>query len=305
MRKIISWAMWLVIIWPLSLYSQSYSLIFLSDTQAPMAIEKVILKSNQNVKATAQIFAAISKEKPSAVYLLGDVVSLGHKENKWKNMDIYLTDLQKQGITIHALLGNHDVMSRPRKGEGAFQKRFPKHDRLGYVSIVDSVAVIMLNSNFKKLTATDIATQQLWLEKTILSIDQDPSIITAIFSCHHAPFTNSKIVKPSKSVQEFFVDGYLKSKKGALFLTGHSHNFEHFKIAKKDFMVIGGGGGLRQPLKPSSSELDDLAKGYKPEFHFLTVDRRQRQLFIKSTYLSKDFKEISEGYKIQLSILPN
>jgi hypothetical protein len=52
-----------------------------------------------------------------------------------------------------------------------------------------------------------------------------------------------------------------------LFLSGHCHGFEHYKIGGKDFMVIGGGGGLHQPLKQGEGCLPDLASDYKPLFH--------------------------------------
>ena len=49
---------------------------FVSDTQQPLAIEKIRLKANHNTKATSLIFSEIIKNNPQAVYLLGDITGL-------------------------------------------------------------------------------------------------------------------------------------------------------------------------------------------------------------------------------------
>jgi UDP-2,3-diacylglucosamine pyrophosphatase LpxH len=281
--------------------AQNKTIAFVSDTQKPMWIEDVFLKSNQNEKATSLIFQSMIEKKPTAIYILGDVVSLGYKEKKWKKLDQYLEQCRVKGIEVNALLGNHDVMTKPKKGEQTFQKRFPNHQRLGYVSVTDSIAIVLLNSNFKKLTSTEVAAQNQWLEKTLTALDHDDSILMVIVSCHHSPYTNSKIVMSSKEVHDNFVPPYLESKKSTLFLTGHSHNFEHFKKQGKDFMVIGGGGGIHQPTRPSTPSMDDMAKNYKPMFHYLLMERVGSNILMHSYFLSSDFKEFNVGYTVELS----
>ncbi|MFM7854074.1 MAG: metallophosphoesterase family protein, partial [Flammeovirgaceae bacterium] len=138
-------------------------IVFVSDTQKPMWVEDLFLPSHHNEKATELIFESIQSVKPKSVFILGDVVSLGHKEKKWKKIDEYLHQLRSSGIEVNALLGNHDVMSKPQKGEQAFQQRFPNHQRLGYIRLVDSLAIVLLNSNFKTLTAADRLQQKKWL----------------------------------------------------------------------------------------------------------------------------------------------
>ena len=127
-------------------------LFFVSDTQQPMMIEKLILKSNRNKTATAGIFSAILNETPKTLYMLGDVVALGYANNKWKKVDEFLDNCRLKGTEVCGVLGNHEVMGRRIKGEQNFQKRFPSHIRTGYLSISDSVAVVLLNSNFNSLT---------------------------------------------------------------------------------------------------------------------------------------------------------
>ena len=262
-------------------------MIFVSDTQQPMSVEKIILKSNNNIQATAAIFNSVVKQKPTSVYMLGDIVSLGYANRKWKKVDIFLDSCRKAGIAVYGVLGNHDVMGRRRKGERNFQKRFPLNVRTGYVAITDSVAVVLLNSNFKTLSVSSINKQQSWYRSIMASLDTTSAVKAIIVCCHHAPYTNSKIVGSSHTVQEYFVPDFIQSKKAKLFVTGHAHAFEHFKMKGKDFLVIGGGGGLHQPLDSSKKRIPDLAGNYKPPFHYLSIKRKAGNLVITSYFLKK------------------
>jgi hypothetical protein len=284
--------------------NDSNTMAFASDTQAPMWIETLWLKANKNRTATRMVFSGVLEQKPRALFLLGDVVNLGYSNKQWKPMDKYLHNLRDSNIAVHAILGNHEVMGQSAKGQRKFQKRFPDHVQTGYVQVVDSVAIVLLNSNFTKLTKEQDEEQVTWYKKTIEQLDLDSSIRFIITACHHSPFTNSKIVKPCTAVQEKFVPPFLASKKSRLFLSGHCHGFEHYQVLGKDFMVIGGGGGLHQPLKPCTDEQPDLAKDYKPLFHYLTVKRINDKLEVTSFRLNDSFNGFDEGMKIVINETP-
>lgn len=275
--------------------ADSTELCFTSDTQKPMWIETLFLKKDHNQEATKKIFEAVYNRRPGALFIMGDVVNLGYSNRQWKPMDAYLQALRSRNIPVYAALGNHEVMGQAKKGMQKFQQRFPEHVPTGYVQIKDSVAVILLNSNFGTLTADEDAEQVSWYKKTLQKLDEDPAIHFIISGCHHSPFTNSKIVGASKQVQEKFVPLFLASKKSRLFITGHSHNFEHFQKGGKDFLVIGGGGGLHQPLRTGQGCDADLAFDYKPQFHYLTVKRLGGELKVCSVQLKKDFSCFESG----------
>ncbi len=275
---------------------------FISDTQQPMLVEKIFLKPTQNKKATAELFAEIVKTKPQSLYMLGDVVALGYRNRKWGKVDCFLDNCRKENIMVSALLGNHDVMGRRKKGESNFNKRFPLNVRTGYILITDSVAVVLLNSNFNTLSFNEMKKQDKWYQAMLNSLDTDQSIKAIIVTCHHAPYSNSKVVGSSTSVQQNFVLPYIKSKKAQLFITGHSHNFEHFKSMGKDFLVIGGGGGLHQPLDVSTKSIPDLAFDYKPLFHYLSVRRVGDELQATSYFLKNDFITFASGHTFQTNL---
>lgn len=275
-------------------------ILFLSDTQAPMLVERLVLRTHQNTKATQTIFAEILRRKPPVLYWLGDIVSLGYRTKKWRSIDDFLAKCSEVGTAVYAIMGNHDVMGRPRKGARNFQQRFPDHSPTGYLQKTGDMAVVMLNSNFSTLSSANIVRQQTWYEQTLRDLDADPAIRVVIVTCHHAPYSNSKLVGSSKLVQQRFVPCYLKSQKACLFITGHSHAFERYAFGGKTFLVIGGGGGLRQPLNTSSSRLPDLAGNYKPLFHYLAVRREGDGLALTSYCLKKDFSGFAIGYQFEI-----
>ncbi len=275
-------------------------ILFLSDTQAPMWVERLVLRTHQNTKATTTIFNEIVRLKPAVLYWLGDIVSLGYRTTKWRIIDQFLANCTAVGTAVYAIMGNHDVMGRPRKGAKNFQQRFPEHSPTGYVKITDAIAVVMLNSNFSIMSVADLVKQQTWYEQTLKDLDEDPNVKVVIVTCHHAPYSNSKLVGSSKLVQQRFVPAYVRSQKGRLFITGHSHAFERYQFEGKTFLVIGGGGGLRQPLNVSPTRLPDLATEYKPLFHYLSVRREDDGLALTSYCLKKDFSGFSEGYQFDI-----
>lgn len=143
------------------------SIEFISDTQSPLFLERIIRKTNHNEKATKLIFENINAKHPSSIFILGDVVSLGFSKKKWEQMDGYLATARKNNISVYATLGNHDVMLHAKKGVRLFESRFPTYSPTGFVTIVDSVAIVLLNSNFNKMTASQIKFQDDWHIKTL------------------------------------------------------------------------------------------------------------------------------------------
>jgi len=267
---------------------------FTSDTQEPMWVEKIMLKSNHNQQATKMIFQDVLHLHPSGFFILGDVVSVGYRVSKWTTIDEYLKQFSQDSIPVYATLGNHEVLFRPKRGVKTFQTRFPMYKAAGYTEIIDSTAIILLNSNFNKMSAAEILAQDNWYNQMIKKLDKDDSVKFIIVGCHHSPYTNSKIVKPSMAVRQNFLPAFINSKKCVLFVSGHSHNFEHFVENGKHFLVIGGGGGLHQPL--CTKEVShDLAANYKPAFHYLVIRRFNDSLQVVSRRLKTDFSGFDNG----------
>ncbi len=239
---------------------QNNTLVFISDIQEPMWVEKLVLKADHNEEGTAALFADLKKQEFAALFLLGDMVS-SQSDSQWTKIDRYLADVRQRKIPVYATIGNHEYMFNTKSGRKKFIERFGYQSTIGTVHTIDSVAVVLVNSNAGKLTDAEQGTQVKWYSQTMDSLDRAPGVKAVVIGTHHSPYTNSRIESPEKSVVERFVPAYLKSPKARLFLSGHSHNLEQFCQSGKDFLVIGGGGGLLQPrLKGSKERTQDILK---------------------------------------------
>ena len=86
------------------------SIIFVSDTQAPLRIERIYMKINKNTEATDLIFEQIVSKKHAAVFHMGDLVALGYSPLSWKAIDRFLDSLKEKKIPFYPILGNHELI---------------------------------------------------------------------------------------------------------------------------------------------------------------------------------------------------
>ena len=132
--------------------SSAQNLVFISDTQAPIWVEKIYNHSYKNNEyATKLLLQNIAERQPNALFMLGDLVSIGSSQRQWRQLDSNLLPIHNTQIPIYTLMGNHDYMFSKKKGVRNFQKLFPNLDFNQYVVYKDSIAVVMLNANFSKM----------------------------------------------------------------------------------------------------------------------------------------------------------
>jgi Predicted phosphohydrolases len=270
---------------------QPETLYFLSDCQEPMKAEKLFLKPFRNTEARDSLFSDIIRHEPGQMFLLGDLVSEGSKKRKWLPIQQFIRDLHSQNTKIHAIPGNHEYYIRERKGIARYERLFPDCPLYGYCIRVDSVAVVMLNSNTAKLPGDSLKKQMLWYRNTMDVMDADPGVRVILVCTHHAPFTNSKVVEPSGFVADSIVPRFMQSAKAKLFISGHSHNLEYFQKGDKHFLVAGGGGGLIQPLYPPEKRkfTDLIAQEKKPLYFYIMVKRAGSNLQLSVRGLDRNF----------------
>jgi hypothetical protein len=273
--------------------NDALTLCFLSDTQEPMVIERIYLAYNDNAKARKLIFEKILELNPKAVVHLGDLVSMGSKGDSWKNIDPFVGKLREKGIEFAPIPGNHEYLASSKKGIANYALRYPYAALTGYSRRYANVAIVLFNSNFDEISEKKQLEQLQWYQKTLKDYDEDTSVDFVIVGCHHPPFTNSKIVSASKKVRDSYLPEYYKSKKCVLFVSGHAHAYEHFKMDGKDFLTIGGGGGIQHTLKVgNNAKYQDVfsSSEKKRMFHFLTIESRGDTLCVELKMLKPDFK---------------
>jgi UDP-2,3-diacylglucosamine pyrophosphatase LpxH len=281
---------------------QHPALYFISDCQVPLLFEKIIRKTHHNSDARDSLFREIENKNDGYVFMLGDLVGKGSKNSQWKGIDSFLETLRGSGTKVYGIPGNHEFLFRATHGINNFKKRFPDLSLTGYCVHTDSMAIVMLNSNFGRLSRAARKNQQLWYLAVMDSLDSDATVQTVIVCTHHSPFSNSTVVGSSVKVQQAFIPRFESSPKTKLFITGHSHNLECFDGTRsKRFLVIGGGGGIDQPLYTGEKEKykDLIRQDTKPRFFYLMVYRNVNVLEVTISGFSKELSPVSE---IKLSL---
>jgi hypothetical protein len=221
------------------------------------------------------------------------LTSRGSNEKDWAPVDALLNSLKRINTSVYAIPGNHEYMGTSTVGMQMFNRRFQGKWRYGYSVKIDSLAIVMLNSNFNKLRGNELSKQSLWYKSKMDSLDADPSIKAIIVCTHHAPYSNSKIVGSSKQVADLVVPVFEKSHKSKLLISGHSHNLEYFSDSPgKHFLVTGGGGGIKQPLIPLSKRkyVDLIDQDVKPLYFYLIIERKNNKLQLTIRGFKKDFR---------------
>lgn len=269
-------------------------LLFLSDTQEPLGVESILFANERNIEAADSLFLRILRQKPSAVFHLGDLVSSGANASSWKRIDAFLDEIKKQQIPFYPVMGNHEYMFNAKKGTKNFKQRFPEQSENLYVKIVDSVAVVMFNSNFSKLKDKEVKEIRTNYNLFMDSLQEDNGVKFIIVGTHYPAFTNSTVISASNEVLFEFVPKYIATPKAVLFLSGHSHNMEIFQEQGKYFCVIGGGGGINQPLKKDDKQqVKEVMKDIERfRFFYFIVQRNADKLNVGACGMfSGDFSE--------------
>ena len=285
-------------------FQDEEKIIFLSDTQSPIWLETLFLDENNNEMVRSKIFESIIEEKPKAVIHLGDLVSLGFWNNDWEEIDLFVDSLRNRNTNFYPILGNHELLFFSCSGGENFIERFPFALKTGYSVTLGSLGIILLNSNFSYLSNAEIDQQNVWYQKELLAMENDSTINSIIVGTHYPPFTNSTIVNPSEEVLEKFVPLFLSNDKCKIFMSGHCHAFEHFNYEGKDFLVIGGGGGLQQPLYVGEeSKWEDIydSDSIFRKFHFAELSIKNDSLIFNIKFWDHESCEINETYQVIVS----
>ena len=265
---------------------------FISDTQEPLWFERVFVKYNDNARARGLILDTILALNPKGVIHLGDEVGTGSENDTWREIDEFVGRLRQQNVEFLPIPGNHEYLYSSKQGIANFKRRYPDARVTGYSRQFGSIVIVLVNSNFTELTKVEKTEQLAWYQKTLRGFETDTSVDFVIVGCHRPPFTNSKVVSGSKEIRDSYLPEFYKSRKCKLFVSGHSHAFEHFTYHGKDFLVLGGGGGLQHQLKTGKdAEYKDVFSDslQKRMFHFVYLRSVPDTLTVGLMMLRNDF----------------
>lgn len=195
-----------------------------------------------------RVVSSAMLKKPDVLLLLGDHVFCSSSKADWQFFDEIMQPVHDAGIPVFPLFGNHEYFGNQDVGLQNMQSRFAAARRTWYRWDADSVAYIMLNSNWHNLGEDSTLLQRSWFEEQLAQCDKDVTIRAVVVSSHHPPFTNSTVVHDDAVLRDTYVPLFMNAAKTDLWLSGHCHALEVFERSGKRFVVSGGGGGPRQRL---------------------------------------------------------
>ncbi|MFN4986035.1 MAG: metallophosphoesterase family protein [Ignavibacteria bacterium] len=223
----------------------------------------------------AQVVTNAMLKKPDALLLLGDHVFWSSSKADWQFFDEIMQPVNNAGIPVFPLFGNHEYFGNHDVGLQNIQSRFAAARTTWYRWDADSVAYIMLNSNWHDIGEDSTLLQRSWFEDQLVACENDVTIRAIVVSSHHPPFTNSTVVRDDITARDEFVPLFVRTRKGQLWLSGHCHALEMFEQNGKRFIVSGGGGGPRQKLHTGvdARYQDKLSAGSVRPLHSLVLTR--------------------------------
>ena len=276
--------------------THSRSIVLIGDTQSTGFWE---FWRESNDAFRKKIVDRVASENPACILHVGDVVFQGSSSSHWEEFDDNARELQKRGIPIFPVLGNHEYFGNNEDAQAHYFSRFPAtRNRQWYSFQFDSLGFLLLNSNFDEMTGDEISRQNEWYSRELQRFQNDPAISAIIAVCHHPPFTNSTVVEDNPDVHRYFAAPFTAAGKARLFVSGHCHSYEHFVVHGKHFVVTGGGGGPRQEVEtdPGKQRHRDLYTGaaLRP-LHFCTLTIEDKGIRVRMIRLDEETGNWSEG----------
>lgn len=244
-----------------------------------------------------RLIKQIASNCPDALILLGDQVFEGSSTADWQYFDNAMKPISKIGIPVYPLYGNHEYFGVDAIARSNMRWRFPIASRTWYSVAMDSIGFVMLNTNFDEMSRDSAILQLRWFKTEIRTMTENPAIRSIIVCGHHPPFTNSSIVQDEMILRRYFLPVFERSYKGQLWLSGHSHAYEHFLHNGRHYVVSGGGGGPRHLVisEEGIRRHKDLYEGnpIRP-FHYLLVRRNAGTLHVEMIPFDTDEDRVYE-----------
>jgi hypothetical protein len=249
----------------------------------------------------------IAEEKPSAVFLNGDVPLDGSNTNDYAVYKDETLPWRNAKLNVFPALGNHEFHGPDaQKCLENWWNAFPElRNRRWYsIQLGARIYAINLDSDASLLPASD---QYNWLAKQIS--DLPSSVDFVLLSLHHPPSADIQKhieVDHNPRPNEIALRDYLSSIQGqshARFIVsaGHIHNYERHLVDNVTYLVSGGGAAKPYYVERTP---DDLYKSDMfPNYHYvkfeLLPDRLKATMFrIKNPEDAQFSLEAKDSFEI-------
>jgi len=210
------------------------------------------------VAKQAAAYARTNNIKFDAALLLGDnfykKMDGGVKDPRWQTEFEKMFDPEILAMPFYAALGNHDYEDQKSQTQLEYSRLHPdgrwkmpaKWYRVNLPEKDPIVTVLVLDSNYAKLSDEEWKTETAWFEQQLQRKD---NAAWTIATAHHPLFTSGQHGDTKKIIADW---GPLLKKHGLdFFMCGHDHDLQHIEMPgwSTTFLLAGGGGAKIRPMK--------------------------------------------------------
>ena len=244
--------------------------------------------SNRAVRTA--IIDAVVKTKPAFVVITGDVPWRGAENGDWAVFDHEIKPVRDARISMLPAIGNHEYYNRflRQNREVGVANFYTRFDQIPRRPAAPWYSARYANCYFLFLDTTDDdspgSAQLEWLKGQLESVPSDVDYLFVV--AHRGPFTSAtdSLHKPRLAEQE--IARLLESHQAAspktriLMVSGHVHNYEHFRHGGVEYIVTGGGGAQPHPLHRSDNDLFKPKVPDENEYHYclISIDHEKLRL---------------------------
>lgn len=210
------------------------------------------------VAKQAAEYAKKNNIKFDAALLLGDnfykKMDGGVKDPRWQTEFEKMFDPEVLAMPFYAALGNHDYEGEKSQMQLEYSRLHPdgrwkmpaKWYRVNLPEKDPIVTVLVLDSNYAKLSDDEWKTETAWFEKQLQSKDNAGWTIA---TAHHPLFTAGQHGDTKKIIADW--GPILKKGELDFFMCGHDHDLQHIEMPgwSTTFLLAGGGGAKIRPMK--------------------------------------------------------
>lgn len=254
---------------------------------------------------------ALALDGIGGLVITGDLVFTGGSNADWRHFDTLIGPIAER-VPVLPAIGNHDYhcvfvqKCSHRKVPKEFRARFPWFSPgQPYFVAYDNLGLAFLDSE------TAVEAQGRWLERTLGQLP--PGIEALVVFTHRPPYTDSAArgVTPDAALQRHVVPVLAAAPVTPVVVSGHAHGYEHLLVDGVHYLVTGGGGGPRGPLRDARTadaysgrdcaEEPDTGQTLRPFNYVLIVPGRDRLRFTVRGFCKRDLDvTVIESFDVPL-----
>jgi hypothetical protein len=232
-----------------------------------------------NTLARRALVDRITREKPAAILIGGDLVYEGSNPDDYETFKGETREWSKQKIAVFPALGNHEFRGCTGDDTPCLEnwwkagRPLPLRPYRWYSVVIGStVLALILDSDSALKPGSE---QREWLERQITDADQRIKFILIVL---HYPPVRDPIYPAMRDEKEVtrYLSGKPRSLRAQVVVVGsHVHNYERYNRDGVTYLVSGGGGAKPAPAVRMFGELSGLTTAVN--FHYLrfTLDKER------------------------------